>query len=508
MYMATKIVDVSQVGVLVKDGANIAVSGISGTMVAAATLNNIEKSFLATGHPRDLTLVYPAVFGSATDGPDNFAHEGMLRRVIGGSYHARNSPRMCELVRQGKIEGYVLPLGVFYQLIRDIAAGLPGSLSHVGLGTFIDPRQEGGRLNAISRENLVELVNIHGREMLFYTAFPIDVAVIKGSTADEDGNISLEEEPNTADTLHMAIAAHNSGGIVICQVKRTAARGSLHPRMVEVPGILVDYVVVDPAQKQRAESAVYEPGLCGQVRVPAPPVAVQPLNADKIISRRALMELPPGALTNLGGGIPNKTVPLIAREEGVAGNINFTVEHGALGGINLGSRSHLNPTSLLTSCDIMDLYHGGGLDWSFLGFMEVDKAGNVNLGRLGKDTEGPGGCIDIASSTRQVAFIGNFTNGLEISVTDGKLRILKEGKTKKFVNHVQGIFYNSARRRQLGQRILYITERAVFELRDTGIELIEIAPGIDLEKDVVGQMEFRPDISRELKLMAPAIFRD
>jgi len=506
-----RVIEAKDVGKLIKDGDTVTPCGVGGTMVSDITLASIEASFLATGHPRDLTLVYPCPFGHPEgDGLDRFAHEGLLRRVIGSSYHSGYvQPKLCALVRENRIEGYVLPLGVFYKLIRDISAGLPGTFSYVGLGTIIDPRYGGGRLNEMTKEDIVELVNVQGREMLFYKGFPIDVAIIHGTTADEDGNISLEEEPLTLEPLHQAMAAHNRGGIVICQVRRLAARGSLNPRTVEVPGILVDYIVVDPNQRQQTHLPGYDPAISGEIRIPEPPIKLQPLDEEKVICRRALMQLAPNIVLNLGAGLPNRRVALVAREEGVAQQIHISVEHGALGGLNLSGSAHVNPTSLLTACDIMDLYHGGGLDWSFLGFMEVDRLGNVNLGRLGNTIEGPGGCIDISASTPKVAFLSTFTyGGLKVEVGGGKLRIITEGKTRKFVKNVQGIFYNSEYGKQKGQQIRYITERAVFELRDEGIALIEVAPGIDLEKDVLGQMEFRPTIATDLKEMSPDIFRE
>lgn len=506
-----KVIEAQDVGKLIKDGANVTVCGVTGTMFAELTLSCIEVSFLTTGHPKDLTLIYPCPFGYSTvEGADHFANEGMLKRVIGSSYHERYFPKLCNMVRQDRIEGYVLPLGVFYQLIRDMSAGLPGTFSTVGLGTIIDPRHDGGKLNSITKEDIVEVVNVRGKEMLFYKALPIDVAIIRGTTSDEDGNISLEEEPNTLEILHQAMAAHNNGGIVICQVRQVAARGSIHPRMVEVPGILVDYLVVDPHQKQQTQFPEYNPGYSGEIRVPKPPITAWPLNAEKVVGRRALMELAPDMVVNLGAGLPMRGgMPHVAREEGVAEQIHVSVEHGALGGLNLGSHVHVNPTSFLTACDVMDLYHGSGLDWAFLGFMEVDKQGNVNLGRLGKITEGPGGCIDISGSTKKVGFLGTFTyGGLNVEVGNGKLRIVTEGKLKKFVNQVQGIFYAGKYAKPKGQKIMYFTERAVFELRDDEVTLLEVAPGIDIEGDILGQMEFKPVIAKDLKEMDPAIFRE
>lgn len=503
-----KVIDPEDVAKLIEDGDSVTVCGVTGTMLPELAVSCLEVGFLTTGHPKDLTLIFPCPFGYSTvDGADHFAPEGMIRRVIGSSYHDRRFPKLCDLVREDKIEGYVLPLGVFYQLIRDIAAGLPGTFSHVGLGTIIDPRHGGGKLNLLSKENLVELVNVQGREMLFYKGFPIDVAVIRGTTADEDGNISLEEEAVSLGVLHQAMAAHNSGGIVICQVKRIAARNSIHPRMVEVPGILVDYIVVDANQRQRSQFADYEPGISGEIRVSEPPIVSIPLNLNKIISRRTLMELCPNMVVNLGAGLPHGDLPLVAREEGVAQRVHFSVEHGVLGGINPGAHVHINPTSILTACDTMDLYHGGGLDCCVLGFMEVDRAGNVNLGRLGKTTEGPGGCIDISTCTRKATFIGSFTyGGLEIEAGDGKLRILTEGRSKKFVTGVQGIYYSSEYGKRRGQSVRYITERAVLEMREEGVALVEVAPGVDIERDILMQMEFRPIIGKDLREMDNRIF--
>ncbi len=509
------VIDAREAGKLIKDGATVTVCGVSGTMVPDLTLAGIEASFLSTGHPKDMTLFFPMLFGYATtDGADHFGNKGMLKRVIGGSFHGgpgtvhKNdlyAPKLCTLVKEDLIEAYVFPLGVSYKLVRDISAGLPGTFSYVGLGTIIDPRNGGGKLNPRTKEDMVEIIKVQGREMLFYKAFPIDVAIIRGTTADELGNISLEEESITTEVLHMAIAAHNSGGIVICQVRRLAAAGSLNPRTVEVPGMLVDYIVVDPKQKQNTSTPDYNPAISGEIRVPLPPIVSMPLNADKVISRRALMELAPGMIVNLGGGLPTRGgLPMVAREENIAQNVHFTIEHGALGGLCPG---HINPTAFFTACDVMDLYHGSGLNQTFLGFMEIDSFGNANLGRLGDFTDGPGGCIDIATCTPRVGFVGSFTyGGLEVEVANGKLNIVKEGKAKKFVKKVQGAFFNSKYGTPKNQKVKYITERAVFELQGEGVTLTEFAPGVDVEKDILNQMEFKPVIARDLKEMNPKLF--
>ncbi len=494
---------------LIKDGATLLITGSGGgVMDADFVYEGIKERFLKTGKPRDLILVHVTGIGVKEGrGVNHFAHKGLVKRVIGG--HWGWSPEMTKLALANEIEAYNLPQGVLSQLSREIAAGRKGLITTVGLYTFVDPRLDGGKLNERAQEDLVELIKIGGEEMLFYKAFPVDVAIIRGTTADEDGNISVEQEAVNLDVTSAAQAAYNSGGIVIAQVKRLAKRGTLSPRMVKVPGFMVTAVVVNPHQWQTCEGE-YNPSFSGEIKIPMDHIDPLPFNVRKIVARRAAMELKKGNVVNLGFGIPDG-VANIAAEEGLSDNIVLTVEQGIIGGVPAKGDifgAGWNPDMIIDAPYQFDFYHGGGLDISFLGMAQVDQKGNVNVSKFGKNIAGCGGFIDISQNVKNLVFCATFTaGGLKVSIGDGQLKIEQEGRIKKFLNKVEHVTFSGEYALQKGQRVLYVTERAVFQLTQQGLELIEIAPGIDLEKDVLAQMEFRPKISDALRQMDRRIFK-
>ena len=505
-----RVMTAEQAAALIKDEDTLWVISMGyGVGEPGRVLAAIEKRFVATGHPRALTLVHPSGMGDGKGGGDDrFAHEGMIRRAIGG--HFGLAPKLCQLIVDGKVEGYVVPQGVLAQLTRAIAGGKPGLITHVGLGTFVDPRQEGGRLNDRSRAELVKVIHLEGKEWLFYKSFPVNVAVIRGTTADEDGNITMEHEGIVLEALPVAQAAKNSGGIVIAQVKRLTTRNSLDPRMVEVPGILVDAVVVDPGQMHSCE-VVYNPAYSGEIREPLQNLEPMPLNERKIVVRRAAMELFPGAIVNLGFGMCDG-VAVIAAEEGISDAITLTVEQGVIGGVpatGVNFSMATNPVAIVRQDSQFDWYDGGGLDLTFLAFAEADPQGNVNVSRFSNRIIGIGGFTNISQNAKKVVFCGCFsTSGLKTAIADGRLQILTEGRFKRMVQQVQQITFSGEYAREKGQPVLYVTERAVFELSPEGMLLTEIAPGIDLENEVLARMDFKPIISPNLKQMESAIFME
>ena len=503
-----KLVTLDQAIDLIKDNSTVNLTGSGGGMMDAEYIYRaIEKRFLQTGRPRNLTLVHATGVGSGNEtGMGRFAHKGLARRVIGG--HWKWSKKMSDLAQEEAFEAYNLPQGVLSKLIREIAAGSPGLLTKVGMNTFVDPRQEGGKLNRSAKEDLVELVTIRSEEYLFYKTFPIDISIVRGSIADEDGNISVENEVIDLEILQSAQAAYNSGGIVIAQVKRLTKKGTLHPRMVRVPGHMVTAVVVNPDQWQTC-AIEYDPALCGHTRIPVD--FIEPLEPGlrKIVARRAAMELEPGAVVNLGIGMADG-VSNVASEEGIIDKFVFSIEQGIVGGIPTKGKvfgSAYNPDAIIAMCEQFDFYHGGGLDITCLGMAQVDRFGNVNVSRFGNVIAGSGGFIDISQNAKKVVFCGSFTNGAEVEIKDGQLKIVKEGKIKKCVDRVEQITFSGEFAAKKKQNVYYVTERAVFDLKDNRLRLIETAPGIDLEKDILGQMGFRPLISENLKQMESCLFK-
>lgn len=493
---------------LVRDGATLLVGGSGGGhAVPQRFIDELAATYRAAGHPRDLTTVRVVGIGDfAARGFSQLALPGLMRRTIGSNIG--NEPALGALVEAGELEAYSFPQGVLSQLCREIAAGRPGVLTQVGLHTYVDPRQTGGKQGPATTEELVEVVELAGREWLLFPAFGIDVAVIRATTADEDGNLTLEDEAVRGEMLAMAMAAHNSGGIVIAEARRLAARGSLPARSVEVPGALVDYVYLDPDQRQTYETG-YSPYYAGRLRRPVAGVPAVPLDVRTVIARRALLEFGPGDIANLGFGI-SQQIGAIAAAEGIADRLVLTVEQGVFGGVPASGPdggAGVNYQALIEQPAMFDFYDGGGLDIASLSFAEVDAAGNVNVHAFPGRLRGPGGFPNISARTHTVCFVGTFTaGGLDVDLSDRRPRITQEGRLGKFVPAVTEITFNGPVARERGQRVVYITERAVFELTARGPTLTEVAPGIDVEQEVLARMGFRPAVAEPLREMDARLF--
>lgn len=504
-----KVMSAVEAARLIPDGACIwLVAGGGGINEPSAFLKAVEQHFLETGSPRDLTLCHSAGVGDKQGGGvDRFAHEGMVRKVIGS--HWTWSVNMQELARQEKIEAYVLPQGTMAQMTREIAGRRPGVFTKVGLGTFVDPRVEAGAMNGVSGEKLAEVVHVLGEEYLLYKSFPIDVTIIRATTADTEGNLTFEYEGILTETLSAAQAAKNSGGIVIAQVKRVVNRGELKALDVRVPGFLVDAVVVDRGQRQSLVTD-YDPSLSGEYRVPLenalPPME---LSERKIIARRAAMEVELDSVVNLGFGMP-AGVASVMNEEGLIARIKLSVEQGLTGGVPSGGSNFglvYNPDVILETTHQFDWYDGGGLDLAVLSFAEFDRYGNVNVSRFGERVNGVGGFINISQSARKVIFVGTLmAGGFRCACVENTLNICAEGRIRKAVNDVAQISFSGEYALKRNQRVLFVTERAVFELTEEGVMLTEIAPGMRLQEDVLDQMEFKPLISDSLKQMDSLLF--
>jgi propionate CoA-transferase len=508
MTQQDKFMDAQSAASLVPDRATVGLVGGGGGLLEADTvMGAIEARFLAGEGPRDLTLVHALGIGDRGErGLNRFAHEGMVRRVIGG--HWVWSPRMQALAKDEKIEAYVLPGGVVMQQWREIGAKRPGLTTHVGLGTFIDPRFGGGRMNESAKDDLVELVSIDGREWLRYRPFPIDVAIIRGSFADPDGNISLAQEAATLDVYALAMAAHNCGGKVIAQVRHPVPRGGISANLVRVPGAIVDAVVVAPDQPLSHE-VFHDPTLTGESWGEPPEVGDIELNVRTAIARRAAAELRDGAVINYGFGIPDAIAKIVAAR-GDSGRYRQTIEHGTYGGTLLDGTSFgyaRHATAMIDAPSQFDFYSGGGLDIAFLGMGELDGEGSVNVSKLGGVTVGPGGFIDIAQNARKVVFCGTFeAKGVGLSIGDGRLVVDRPGEVQKLVSTVEQITFSGPQAVKSGQEVVYVTERAVFRLTPEGLVLSEVAPGVDVKGDVLDRMGFTPLIPETPRIMDAAHF--
>lgn len=508
-----KLISASEAAALIPPGATVTVSGLMGNMVPEAILREIESRFLSTGAPRGITEIHPWLYGWEDDtGLNHWAHPGLLKRVIGSTYIlptlSKTSP-LNQMILGEEVEAYCWPANAIFQTLRATGAGRRGFLTTVGIDTFADPRRDGGKLNRSASEDLIECVSLGGEEHLFYRSIPIDVALIKASTADTEGNLFCDDEGLVQGILLQATAARNSGGSVIAQVRRVVEAGTMHPLMAEVPGPLVDYVVIaeDGLQWDFGLNRGDHPATTGARRLPLPDIAYVPHSIEKVVARRALMEIRPGDLVNIGAGIPTAMMPATAVEEHLDGRFRWSVEHGVFGGHCL-SATHWNPTAITSPAWLLDFYSGGGLDQSFLAMPEVDRFGNINVGKIGGQLPCPGGFTDIATSTRKVTFCGTMRrDGFEAEALGGRLVIHREGETSRFVNDVAMVCFSGRQAVKAGHEIKYFTERAVFRLTADGLLLEEIAPGIDCRSQVLDLSPFPILVSPELKLMDEALFR-
>ena len=511
---ASKIVTAAQAVSLVQPGDTLATAGFVGVGFPELLATALEQRFKMENSPRDLCLVYAAGQGDGKDrGLNHLAHEGLIKRVIGG--HWGLVPGLGELARENKIEAYNLPQGVICHLFRDIAAGRPGNITHIGKHTFVDPRLDGGRLNDVTTEPLVDLITLSGEEFLFYKSFPIQIAFLRGTTSDPQGNISMEREALPLESLAIAQAVRNSGGKVIVQVERITQQHHLPASMIKIPAIMVDQVVVAPSEKHwQTFAEPYNPSYTGEIKA-TPDLDPAPLDQRKLIARRALMELKSGATINLGIGMP-EAVTAVASEENILDDITITIEPGGIGGLPASGLSFgavINPEAIVDQPAQFDFYDGGGLDQAFLGMAQVNKSGDVNVSRFGSRIAGAGGFINISQSARELYFMGTFLCGKQSvainseKLSADKLKAEDTGGIHKFVNDIDHLTFSGQYALERGQKVYYITERCVFRLTTDGLELIEIAPGISLENDILNKMDFSPKIASSLCLSDHRIYR-
>jgi propionate CoA-transferase len=502
---------------LVPSGATVSVSSSSGLGCPDAVLAALGARFVADGEGGDLTLLHPIAAGDmyGIDGIDHLTSPGQIRRVIAGSFPSGPSsaapPKIVTLIEDGAIEAYNIPSGLMFQLHRAAAVGQPGVLTEVGKDTFMDPRRHGGRMNARTTEDIVQVVDFDGREWLYLRSIPIDVAIIRATTADEFGNLSSEDEGAPLGVLDQALAAHNNGGVVIAQVKRLAKGRTLPAQTVRVPGIVVDAIVVAPDQLQTTQTVLL-PEAAGHYRAPISGLELAPWGPEKVVARRASLELRDGEAVNLGFGI-SALVPRILLEEGLDGSVTWVIEQGAVGGVPfLGFQfgGAQNPDALLPSPDQFTYLQGGGFDRALLSFLEVDAEGNVNVSRLNAKphvTAGVGGFVDITARAKRIVFSGYFTAGAQLEIEDGRIVITKEGKHQRFVPEVQHVTFSGRRARELGQEVVFVTERCVIRLLSDGLTVTEIAPGVSVARDIVGQTSLDLRISPDLHQMDARLFQ-
>lgn len=497
----------------IQDGSTLTFCGSAGVGVPASLFAALAERHAATDHPRDLTLYFPVEAGTrAGEAMDLLARPGMLRRLIGGAFIFTGSTGLAETVRlivSNGVEAYNLPMGCMFQLLRDIAAGRPGLLTEVGIGTFVDPQRGGGKLNSLTTEDLVVRVEVCGRELLFYRSFPIDTAWIRATVADEDGNLAVPDEASRLGCLAQAMAARGSGGKVVAQVRTIVRRGSIPAKEVDVPGFLVDHLVLDPAQEQLMGTPFSE-AAAGRRRTAEPPPNLEDAPvAARVVARRASRELPDGALVNVGFGM-GSLVPRVIAAEGREAAVTFMVEQGAIGGVPLSGAAFgvaQNPSSFMEMPSWFDFIDGGQFSATCLGLGEIDREGNVNNHWIGDVLTGCGGFINITARAPHVIFCGTLTSGgLRVEVGGGRLKVLQEGRHRKFVPRVDRLTFNGRRARQTGQRVTVVTERAVFELEEPGLTLTEIAPGVTV-KQVAACLGFDPLVRPRLATMPEELFQ-